>query len=332
MINLFGYFISFNIKKDFPKISIFLPIYNKGKYIKRSIESIQNQTLKDIEIIAVNDFSKDNSLNIIEELAKTDSRIKVVSNDKNHGLLYSRAMGILNSTGRYLMNLDPDDVFKEHDNLEYLYNKVSKLKTDILSFGYLSKFDNTIKIRCSNFHKTLRQPKLFESAFSSSYVLNDYLIWNKIIKREIYLYAYEIYKERIYKEKWNYHEDNIWSILVYKYGRTMKCINKVIYIYNKVNNSIMNDRYNILELRNLLYRHEMYKKIFTNKKEKKYLISEILEMLSFLEEDDNFLKLINENNIIRNQIINIFNNTLKYNQLTELMNKKIQNYLNKIKF
>ena len=107
--------------------------------------------MKDIEIIAVNDFSKDNSLNIIEELAKTDSRIKVVSNDKNHGLLYSRAMGILNSTGQYLMNLDPDDVFKDHDNLEYLYNKVNKLKTDILSFGYLSKFDNTIKINYIKF-------------------------------------------------------------------------------------------------------------------------------------------------------------------------------------
>ena len=76
----------------------------------------------------------------------------------------------------------------------------------------------------------------------------------------------------------------------------------------------------------------MYKIIFSRKKEEKYLISGVQELLSFLEEDDNFLKLINENNIIRNQIINIFNNSLKYNQLNELINKKIKNYINKIKF
>ena len=104
-----------------PKISIFIPIYNKERYIKRCIESIQNQTLKNIEIIAVNDYSNDSSLDIIKECSKNDSRIKIVNNDKNYGLLYSRAMGILNSTGEYLMNLDPDDELEGSDNLEFLY-------------------------------------------------------------------------------------------------------------------------------------------------------------------------------------------------------------------
>ena len=241
-------------------------------------------------------------------------------------------MGILNSSGEYLMNLDPDDEIKDQDNLEYLYNKVKKSKVDILSFAYIDKINNNIIIKCSNFHKTLRQPKLFESIFNSSNNINDFLIWNKLIKKEIYLNAYKIFKQKIYKEKWNYHEDNIWSILVNKYGKTMKCINKVIYIYNNINNSLMKERHNIIELKNLIYRHEMYKIIFSRKKEEKYLISGVQELLSFLEEDDNFLKLINENNIIRNQIINIFNNSLKYNQLNELINKKIKNYINKIKF
>lgn len=98
-----------NDNKSIPKISIFLPIYNKGKYLKRSIESIQIQTLKDIEIILVNDCSTDNSLEILKEIAKNDSRAKIVNNNRNHGLLYSRAMGILKSKGEYLINLDPDD-------------------------------------------------------------------------------------------------------------------------------------------------------------------------------------------------------------------------------
>ena len=78
-----------------PKISIFLPIYNKAKYLKRSIKSIQIQTLKNIEIIPVNDCSEDNSLEVLKKMAKSDSRIKIVNNDRNRGLLYSRAMGIL---------------------------------------------------------------------------------------------------------------------------------------------------------------------------------------------------------------------------------------------
>ena len=95
----------FIMNNDIPKISIFLPIYNKAKYLKRSISSIQRQSIKDIEIIAVNDCSTDNSLDILNEMMRKDQRIKIINNKKNHGLLFSRAMGILNSKGEYLMFL-----------------------------------------------------------------------------------------------------------------------------------------------------------------------------------------------------------------------------------
>jgi len=225
---------------NIPKISIFMPIYNMEKYIKRSIDSILHQTLKDIEIIAVNDFSNDSSLEILKQLAKNDSRIKIVNNDKNYGLLYSRAIGILNCTGEYLMNLDPDDEFESPKNLEYLYNSIKKSNLDILSFGALFKYNEQTTIKCSNFHKIYRQPKLFKSAFNSTNNLKDFLIWNKIVKKELYLKAYEIFREKIYGEKWNYHEDNIWSILINKYGKSMRCINKIIYIYNDLNDSLTN--------------------------------------------------------------------------------------------
>ena len=111
-----------------PNISIFLPIYNKALFLNRSIKSIQKQTLKNIEIVAVNDFSTDDSLKILKKLYKKDKKIKIINNDRNHGLLYSRAMGILNCTGEYLLNLDPDDKFYNLRNLEYLYNIVKKRK------------------------------------------------------------------------------------------------------------------------------------------------------------------------------------------------------------
>ena len=108
-----------NIKEKKPKISVFLPIYNQENYIKRCISSIQNQNLKSIEIIAINDYSNDETLNILKDYAKDDNRIKIVNNDKNHGLLYSRAMGILNSSGEYIMNIDPDDELKGNDSLAF---------------------------------------------------------------------------------------------------------------------------------------------------------------------------------------------------------------------
>lgn len=315
---------------NIPKISIFMPIYNMEKYIKRSIDSILHQTLKDIEIIAVNDFSNDSSLEILKQLAKNDSRIKIVNNDKNYGLLYSRAIGILNCTGEYLMNLDPDDEFESPKNLEYLYNSIKKSNLDILSFGALFKYNEQTTIKCSNFHKIYRQPKLFKSAFNSTNNLKDFLIWNKIVKKELYLKAYEIFREKIYGEKWNYHEDNIWSILINKYGKSMRCINKIIYIYNDLNDSLMKKRYNELELQNLIYRHKMYKEIFTLKEEEKYLIAEHLEIISFFEESKNFYKIIKDKYLIRKQIMEIFISFYKNYKFSELIKKKLINFLNKI--
>jgi glycosyltransferase involved in cell wall biosynthesis len=117
-----------------PKVSVFLPIYNREKYLKRSINSIQNQTLKEIEIVAVNDCSTDNSLKILKQLAKNDSRIKIINNDRNHGLLYTRAMGILNCTGEYVLNLDPDDQFQGINNLEILYRVAKYKNTDMVIY------------------------------------------------------------------------------------------------------------------------------------------------------------------------------------------------------
>ena len=80
-------FTNFNDKHiSRPKISIFLPIYNKSTYLKRSIGSIQNQSIKDIEIILVNDASEDNTLQILKEIAKKDSRIKIITNNINRGI------------------------------------------------------------------------------------------------------------------------------------------------------------------------------------------------------------------------------------------------------
>ena len=288
-----------------PKISIFLPIYNKEQYLLRSINSIQNQSLKDIEIIAVNDYSTDNSLNILKNLAKEDSRIRIINNDKNHGLLYSRAMGILNSSGEYLINLDPDDELNDYNSLEYLYNKAKKHKLDLLSYGVLFKSENKTIFKCSNFNQILKQPKLLQSAFNNINVLEDFLIWNKFIKNKLFKKAFELFKVRIFAEKWNYHEDNIWSILINKNAKSMLCINKSILIHYTNEDSLISNRGNILEMENILYRNEMYRKILTKKYEKKYILGELLELMYKVENHKSLINVLKKNIELRNKLNNI---------------------------
>jgi glycosyltransferase involved in cell wall biosynthesis len=306
-INLFFHLIKIKpLKQKYngPKISIYMPIYNKSNYLMKSIGSIQSQTLKEIEIIAVNDYSTDNSLNILKEIAKNDSRIKIVNNDKNYGLLYSRAMGILKTTGEYIFNVDPDDLLNGNNVLEYLYNIAIKLRVDIINFGYL--YGNKFDLKCSNFRKILRQPTLFEKAFNSyDHIVNDFLLWNKLVKRKLMFKAYESFKCRIFSEKWNYGEDTIWSIFINKYAKSMICINKIIYIYNSNIDSLMKNQFNIIRIKDKFKHEEMYRKILIKKKEKKYIIANIKEFINDFIIYNNTFSLMKYKIDIKKKLINL---------------------------
>lgn len=318
----------FNINKYKPKISIFLPIYNKEKYIKRSIGSIQKQTLKELEIIAVNDASTDNSLNILKNLAKNDSRIKIVNNQKNSGLLYSRAMGILNSNGEYLMNLDPDDELHGSNSLKYLYLKAKRLNVDMISFIMLYLPDKIKYGESFIKNKILYQPELYESAFLDNN-LNDYYITNKLIKSELLKYIYKIFEKKINGDKWNYHEDNIWSILIHKYANSSINLNKIIYYYYKNNDSEMMNNRNDLEMKNILYRYDMYKEIFNTKKEVKYIIAGYKELLYIFEQNINIIK---NNNKTLNKFFNIAEEIMNNYETSDEILNKTKNIIKKITY
>ena len=262
-------------------------------------------------------------------MAKNDGRIKIVNNDKNHGLLYSRAMGILNSTGEYLMNLDPDDVIYGEDSLEYLYNQSKIYNLDIISFYVKEKKCNSI-IKCKGKNQILQQQNLFSSIFSYTHIITDYLIWNKLIKKEIFLSAYQDFREKIYNGKWNYFEDDVWNILVHRYAKSKKCVDKLVYIYNNNMDSLMNKRYGFIQFQNLIYRHEMYGKLFSVKTDEKYLIAEYHFLFNRLRSLQKYLLLLN-NKDINNQINHIFQIFLKKYECSTAEKKNINDFLNLIK-
>ena len=165
---------------------------------------MQNQTLKDIEIVAVNDGSIDNSIKVLNDLARKDSRIKIVDYQPNHGALYARAMGILNSTGEYILNLDADDKLYSNDALEFLYNRAKNSNLDVVLFSRIILYpngENNIDIRFKIFDRIIYQPELYEITFNKYNQLRDYLIWNKLTKKEVLLKAYKFLEKRIFGEK-----------------------------------------------------------------------------------------------------------------------------------
>ena len=314
-----------NEERKWPKISVFLPTYNKENYIDKCVKSIQNQTLKDIEIIAINDNSNDNTLKILINLANNDNRIKIFNNDKNHGLLYSRAMGILKSSGEYLMNLDPDDELISNINLEYLYNQSLISKPDIINYDILDTGSKNIIKKCTNY-EIQKQPKLFIELFGDDNIVHDGLVWNKLVKKEVFVKAFEFFKKEIYNGRWNYFEDDIWSILVNKFAETKLWVNHLVYQYNLNVNSLMHNRTGIIEFQNLLYRHEMYKKIFQKKEDEKYLIAEYYFLLNRLKWQIKEILILNDQSI-KEHILNIFQFFLRNYQCSEEQKNDINNFL-----
>ena len=111
------------------KLSIIVPVYNVEKYLPKCLESLIKQTLKDIEIICVNDGSMDNSLAILKEFASKDSRIRIIDN-QHQGVAKTRNAGIEQSTGEYIGFVDSDD-YIDIDFFEKLYNSATKSNSDI---------------------------------------------------------------------------------------------------------------------------------------------------------------------------------------------------------
>ncbi len=116
-----------------PKVSIIVPVYKAEKYLARSLDSLQNQTLKDIEIILVDDESPDNSPALCDEAAASDSRIKVI-HKSNEGAGKARNSGLAVARGEYVAFVDADD-YVTYDMYETLYNVAEKYSSDLVMSG-----------------------------------------------------------------------------------------------------------------------------------------------------------------------------------------------------
>ena len=147
------------------KVSVIIPVYNVEQYIEECLVSAMNQTLKDIEIICVNDGTKDNSMDIVDRYAEKDSRI-IIINKENGGLSSARNAGIEKACGEYLYFLDSDDYIADN-MLEMLYAEASEKDLDNIYFDAESFYENEeLEKRLKVYKDYYRRPSMFEDVVS----------------------------------------------------------------------------------------------------------------------------------------------------------------------
>lgn len=220
-----------------PLISIIVPVYNVEKYLNKCIDSIINQSYKNIEIILVNDGSKDNSSKICDNYINVDNRIKVF-HKTNGGLSSARNCGINNSSGEYITFIDSDDNIETY-YVEYLYSLIKKYKTkmSIAAYTVISKK------RKKNIGKGYIEELLTtENALSRLLCENGFTVsaCAKLYKKSLF--------NNIKFPEGKLCEDNETT-----YKLIMKCKeiaygNKSIYNYYKRDNSIMTSNFNLKKL------------------------------------------------------------------------------------
>ena len=162
-------------------ITIVINVFNGEKYIGKCIESIINQTYKNLEILIVNDGSTDDTLNICKSYK--DNRIRII-NQENIGLPLSRNVGIDNAKGEYLYFIDADD-FVQNDVIEYLYNLCNKYNTLMATCKPIDVYNYNIYVKNKKEHIDVISAKDMLKKILLS-VDRSVTLWNKLIKKELF--------------------------------------------------------------------------------------------------------------------------------------------------
>lgn len=212
-----------------PKISIIIPVYNSSAYLKRAIECCLNQSLKDIEIVFVDDKGQDDSVKIIQEYMQKDSRIKLVDNITNQGIFRAKRTGALNASGKYLMFLDPDDEL-ELNACEILFNEIEKHNVDFIYFNGIVYEDGRQDILV----KIIDESKIYNINEFRRFFIDSkgkWVLWLKIYKRDMYLKALECIDGIDNKVQTNITEDVLVFYHVLNVAKNVKMLNQCFYKY-----------------------------------------------------------------------------------------------------
>lgn len=211
------------------KVSIIVAAYNVEDYIEKCLKSIMNQTLKDIELIVVNDGSKDNTLSKINSLASSDKRIKVITT-LNQGVSKARNTGLRSSMGEYVLFVDADD-WLDKKALELLYNNGKKENSDLVCYDYIFEYESGKNVTHEEINfKAITGQEYLDLCLKSKVALS---LWSKLIRRQL-LTENEI----ICPENIAFGEDMATSIHIACFCNKVSKVNKALYYYLQRSTSV----------------------------------------------------------------------------------------------
>lgn len=173
-----------------PKISIVIPVYNTQEYLEQCLDSVLGQTMADLEVICVDDCSKDSSYAIMERYHEKDPRVKIFRFDTPKSALQARKTGVMAAEGEYILFLDADD-YLEPDACALIYEKICKENVDILQFS--SRVENCANLPQSRIDSNqkllipcterIEGRDVFEACFVQKRYF--FTLWNKLIRASL---------------------------------------------------------------------------------------------------------------------------------------------------
>ena len=207
-----------------PKVSVIFPIYNNEKYIEKCIRSVMNQTLKEIELILIDDGSTDTAPQIMDTLAKEDSRIKVV-HKANEGVAVGENYGLDLATGEYVGFVEADDAVAP-DMYEQLYDRAIKTGADVTKGGfYYVEKDNTHEFTA--FYQLAEDGEVFLAKNKPNIFMYHASMWAAIYKRSFI----EEYHLRNIETPSASYTDFTWSVMCYAHAKAITIVHKPFYYY-----------------------------------------------------------------------------------------------------
>lgn len=281
------------------KISIIIPIYNAKKYIRRCLDTLINQSLREIEIICVLDCPTDGTDKIVEEYKSRDSRIIVVKNDKNQHVAESRNIGLRIARGEYIGFSDHDDYRSNNTMYEQLYLSAQNYNSDIVVSNAIVKNELGVETKWK-FINIDKQSLLSSNILPFRDTLNSqkitHCIWHSIYKRSFLQKNSIFFKDR---DKL-LDEDRLFNFECYFYAGTISYVDNFFYVWANNNQSITQcykNNYASLEIRRTkffidflekvgklnIYKNDLWNLISLETKEGlKYYTNESIMMLTTL--------------------------------------------------
>ena len=331
-------------KSEYPDVSVILTVSNQAHCIHKALRSIQNQSLKNIEIIVTVDCSKDNSTDVIKKYMEEDERIILIDHEYKDGIMKTRGDGFKLARGKYITAVDGDDALIQKDILNNSFHIAQMADLDIVEF-FGSMFVKNVNKGYIHYHNVkgiLGQPQLRTRFFDVKENRDDWRpivcrsIWAKLIRNSLFKKVLEQVTDKYMSDFMNNYEDTIITVTLYQLAQSYYMFKQVGYYYSRderagkfpnVPGKVCSTRENAsYEFDSLKFLNYLYDNMGDNEIERKTLCHEIISINYY--DFSNFAKRLHKN---FDMLYRVLDGIVDSQYLSDYEREKIRNITKEVK-